>query len=74
MMDYTIRRELVQIIGEINHQLGTFSKPARDIQTRAAGFQSDFEKIISEKCAQLTDSQKFKVAENMRIHRICSTF
>jgi hypothetical protein len=69
-----IRRELVQIIGEINHQLGAFSKPVRDVQTKATGFQNDFEKLISEKCAQLTETQKFKIAENMRIHRICSIF
>jgi hypothetical protein len=70
-VDYTIKRELVQIYGEIERQFGVLSKPVRSAQNKVAAFSGDFEKIISAKCAKLTDTQKFKVAEVMQIHRIC---
>lgn len=69
-MEYTMKRELVQILGEIEHQLGELSKPVRGLQAKMVYLSGDIEKIISDKYAELTDSQKYSVAETMRIQRI----
>jgi hypothetical protein len=71
-MDYAIRRELVQIYGEMERQLGSGSRSASSI--KPSNIPSDFERIISERCSRLTDTQKNKVTENMMIHRICSAY
>jgi hypothetical protein len=71
-MDYAIRRELVQIYGEMERQLGSGSRPVSNI--KPYNIQNDFERIISEKYSKLTDTQKNNVTENMMIHRICSAY
>ena len=69
-VDYTIKRELVQIYGEIERQLGTLNKSAKNIQEKMVNVSGDFEKIISEQCARLTEAQKNNIAQKMRIHRL----
>ena len=68
-MDYTIRREMAQIIGAIDYQLGVRGKPVTPLPA-PAGEQSDFEKLIREKCARLTESQRTRVTQSLHIHRI----
>jgi len=67
-VDYTIQRELAQIYGEIERQLGVSSKPLKSLQAKPGNITGDFEKIIREKCAVLTDAQKNSIAQKMRIH------
>lgn len=72
-MEYTIKRELVQILGEIEHQTGELSKPVREVQAKMDYLTGDIEKIISDKYTELTDTQKYSVAETMKIQRISAT-
>jgi hypothetical protein len=69
-MDYAIRRELVQIIGELDNQLVRLKKPVMSNQPIDSDNQSDFEKIINEKCASLSENQQTNVLNNMHIHHI----
>jgi len=70
-MDYTIKRELTQIYGEIERQLGVLKKPVKNKPLEMANSNSgDFEKIINEQYARLTDVQKTSITQKMRIHRI----
>jgi hypothetical protein len=73
-VEYTIKRELVQILGEIEQQLGELSKPVRGFQARLVYLTGDIEKIISDKYAELTDAQKYSVSDKMRIQRISTTY
>lgn len=73
-MDYAIHRELFQILGTIEQQLGELSKPVRGMQAKMVYLTGDIEKIINEKYADLTDIQKHSVAETMMVKRISSTF
>lgn len=73
-MDYTVKRELVQILGAIEQQLGELSKPVRGLQAKIVYLSGDIEKIVSDKYAELTDSQKHSVAETTRIKRISRIF
>lgn len=72
MLEYTYKRELVQILGTIEHQAGGLSMPLRGLQARMAGFTGDIEKIICDKYAELTDTQKYYVSEITNIQRICA--
>jgi hypothetical protein len=69
-VDYAIRRELVQIIGELDNQLVRLKKPVMSNQPIDSDNQSDFEKIINEKCARLSENQQTNVLKNMHIHHI----
>jgi hypothetical protein len=69
-MDYTIKRELMQIYGEIERQFGMLNKPVKSISAKLTNITGDFEKIISEKCATLTESQKYSIAQKMGVHRL----
>jgi hypothetical protein len=69
-VEYTIQRELVQILGEIEHQLGELSKPVRGLQAKMVYLTGDIEKVINDKLAELTDAQKHSVAEIMKVQRI----
>lgn len=70
-MEYTIKRELVQILGEIELQLGELSNPVRGIQsTKMVFISGDIENVISEKYMQLTDIQRHSVAKTMNIRRV----
>jgi hypothetical protein len=73
VLDYTIKRELVLIYGEIERQLGELSKPIRGLQAKSVYLAGDIEKIISDKYAELTDTQKNSVAEVMKVQRISTT-
>lgn len=72
-MEYTINRELFQTLGAIEKQLGELSKPVRGMQAKLVYLSGDIEKIINEKYAELTDTQKYTVAETMKIKRISNT-
>lgn len=72
-MEYTIKRELFQILGAIEQQLGELSKPVRGMQAKMVYMSSDIEKVISDKYAELTDTQKYSVAQTMKIKRISSS-
>ena len=74
MLEYTVKRELVQILGAIEQQLGELSKPVRGFQAKMVYFAGDIEKIISEKYAELTDTQKYSVAEITMVQRISKRF
>lgn len=68
-MEYTIERELTQILGEIELQLGDLSKPEIG-QTKITYFSGDIEKAITEKYSQLTDIQRYSVSEKLNIRWI----
>ena len=70
MLEYTYKRELVQILGTIEQQVGGLGTPLRGFQAKMAGFTGDFEKIIREKYEVLTDTQKYYVSEITKIQRI----
>ncbi len=70
MLEYTYKRELLQILGTIEQQVGGLSTPLRGFQAKMAGFGGDIEKIISDKYTNLTDSQKYYVTEITKIQRI----
>jgi hypothetical protein len=72
-MEYTIKRELVQILGEIEHQLGELSKPVRGLQAKMVYLTGDIEKVINDRLSELTDTQKHSVTEIMKIQRISAT-
>jgi hypothetical protein len=72
VLEYTHKRELVQILGTIEQQRGGLSMPLRGFQAKMAGFTGDIEKIIREKYAELTDTQKYYVTEITKIQRICA--
>lgn len=69
-MDYTIKRELAQIYGEIERQLGTLNKPAKNIHEKTTSTYGDFESIINEQISKLTETQKNIIVQKMRIHRL----
>jgi hypothetical protein len=69
-VDYTIKRELMQIYGEIERQLGALNKPVKSISAKLVNITGDFEKIINEKCAELTEKQKYSIAQKIGVHRI----
>lgn len=73
VVEYTIKRELFQILGAIEQQLGELSKPVRGMQAKMVYISSDIERVISEKYAELTDTQKHSIAETMKIKRINSS-
>ena len=69
-MEFTIKRELVLIYAEIEKRLGELSKPVRGLQAKIVYLTGDIEKIISEKYAELTDTQKHSASEIMKVQRI----
>ena len=73
-MEYTIKRELAQILGAIELQLGELSKSVRGVQAKIVYLTGDIEKLVSEKYAELTDTQKYSVVETMMIKRISTKF
>lgn len=74
MLEYTAKRELVQILGVIEQQLGELSKPVRGFQAKMVYFAGDIEKIVSDKYAELTDTQKYGIEEITKVQRISKRF
>lgn len=70
MLEYTHKRELVQILGTIEQQVGCLSMPLKGFQAKMACFSGDIEKIVRDKYAELTDTQKYYVTEITKIQRI----
>jgi len=70
VLEYTYKRELVQILGTIEQQVGGLSVPLRGFQAKMACFSGDIEKIIRDKYTELTDTQKYYVSEITKIQRI----
>jgi hypothetical protein len=73
-LEYTIKRELFYILGTIENQLGELAKSVRGDEAKRVYLYGDIEKIISEKLAKLTDTQRYNVAEAVQVQRISRNF